>query len=71
MFFSILRDLQSEDKTDNVLMLHIKICEPFLYLNRLFEKTGWQIEKPVLRQHKRRRLKRKETKTNFASYEKL
>ena len=52
-------------------MLHIKICEPFLYLNRLFEKTGWQIEKPVLRQHKRRRLKRKETKTNFASYEKL
>ena len=56
---------------ENVLMLHIKICEPFVYLHIFYEKTGWRIEKPDLRQHKRRRLKRKGTKTNFASYEKL
>ena len=56
---------------NDLLMLHIKICEPFVYLHRFFEKRRRQIEKPDLRQHKRRRLKRKETKTNFASYEKL
>ena len=52
-------------------MLHIKIYEPFVYLHRFLGKTVWQIQKPDLRQHKRRRLKRKGTKTNFASYEKL
>ena len=57
---------------DETCLCYISKFESHLYTYiDLFEKTVWQIERPGLRQHKRRRLKRKGTKTNFASYEKL
>ena len=67
--FLMLCRLWSEDKT--CLCYISKLCAIFIYLQGLFNKESWWIEKPDLRQHKRRRLKRKGTKTNFASYEKL